>query len=260
MARGQVFFRMKLGDTGLQFYMSFLDPNSIMAKLAKVHGKSGPGRPSWPRIEQMLQRYYIAMAKELRNLVLEEQQKQYKRPESVRTGRLEVATADDRNITYDKSGFGVGVEAWLDKSDAKYWRQLEEGFTEHALSGREFYGMFGATLTGGWRRFASGRQPTAGQPLTYVGQEYRTGKFLPKSVMRAADRKKHFGGKHDGAHNTRMVIKKPIEAQDAYARAYYRFRKSNKAFWLFRNVVISELGLNSREVPRSYEGIVQKYF
>lgn len=43
------------------------------------------------------------------------------------TGRLERITADPRNASYDTWHVGVGDEAFLDNSEAKYWRTFEQG-------------------------------------------------------------------------------------------------------------------------------------
>lgn len=46
-------------------------------------------------------------------------------------GHLERATADQRNTYYTSTQIAIGRPQWLDKSQAKYWRQIEYGFTGH---------------------------------------------------------------------------------------------------------------------------------
>lgn len=49
------------------------------------------------------------------------------RRRSASTGRLLRVTAAAENRYADQFGFGVGVLRYLDKSEAKYWRTIEEG-------------------------------------------------------------------------------------------------------------------------------------
>lgn len=56
------------------------------------------------------------------------------------TGRLVRATADRRNIQATAGQVGVGKPAWLNQSNAKYWRQFEEGFEGHVGSPIRFIG------------------------------------------------------------------------------------------------------------------------
>ena len=255
MARtGGTLVTFPISDTGL--YVSFIANGGLYQRLRQ---KSGPRRVRWSRVEEIMQRYYAQMASELQAMVVEESQKSRERP-NVSSGRMDAATLDERNRILDKGGFGVGVASFLDKSQAKYWRQIEEGFGGHV--GRQVYGIFGATLTGRLRpgrRFPSWRNASAGPGWSFVGGS-TGGSFMPKKALPAAVRREHFSGSREGARNTRMVINKAIEGQNAYGRAFARFRRGNRAFWLFRQVVMSELGLTSDQTPRSYQGILNDVF
>lgn len=123
---------------------------------------------------------------------------------AVSSGRLARVTGDRRNVFWTESGFGVGIEDYLDKSEAKYWRQIEEGTDVHV--GREIRGVFGGTLAGPRR---------GGSPLTSFGQDYG-GKFIPisKSVRTVFD-----GGRPVSVRKS--TIGQPIEAHDSYADAFY---------------------------------------
>lgn len=113
-----------------------------------------------------------------------------KRP-SVSTGRLRKAIADPRNIKSTRYGFEVGVWSFLNASNAKYWRTIEEGSveawstapSEEQISGRG--GMVGMILKGVWgesiedfRQTRWGQVAVAGEPFTFHG-ESRGGKLRP---------------------------------------------------------------------------------
>lgn len=53
------------------------------------------------------------------------------------TGRLLKVTADPANVSYDTFRIGVGNEAFLDNSIAKYWRTFEEGSASWGFAGTQ---------------------------------------------------------------------------------------------------------------------------
>jgi len=241
-----------ISDTGLT--VSFIMNGGIYQRLSQMKGR----RVRWSRVEQIMQRYYATMAAEIQAMVVEESQRSRERPKAS-SGRLDRATLDERNRTMTRDGFGVGIASYLDKSQAKYWRQIEHGFTEHV--GRHLYGIFGATLSGRLRagkRFPSWKNASAGPAWSFVGGA-SGGSFMPKKALSAAVRREHFTGPHTAARNTRMIIDQPIDAQRSYKAAFERFRRSNKAFWLFRQVVMAELGLTSDQAGRSYESLLRNF-
>lgn len=251
--------RFPIGDTGLT--VSVLVPNSIASVLYRKKNR----QRTWTEIERVLSRYYVVMAADLQRLVTEEYQRERRRPK-VSTGRLDEATLDERNRRIDKGGFGIGLPTYLNRSQAKYWRQIEYGTSVHR--GRYLYGMFGATLTGSYSKRGNAQ---FGPAWSYVGRATGGG-FTPKAELPEAFRSRHFSGprKVNGGYKnqekggysrgTRLIIGKSIDAQRGYKKAYERFRASGRAFQLFRQVVIDELGLPSDQVGRSYESIINGVF
>lgn len=80
------------------------------------------------------------------------------RRKQVSTNRLIKATADRKNIFATPFGMGVGVENYLDKSQAMYWRTIEQGSAglwKRPFTSLELVGIWGANL-GRWRSAPSG--------------------------------------------------------------------------------------------------------
>lgn len=102
------------------------------------------------------------------------------------TGRLEKVTASSRNrvVQRDGLGFGVGVIDYLDKSEAKYWRTIEEGSKKvwgergKSMVGMEIHGKFGAEIVG-WRDSSWGPRPKAGPPWNVQGGVFQAIRKLP---------------------------------------------------------------------------------
>lgn len=239
---------------------------TLRYSLATMRNRTMP----WSRVERTLERYSHAMAADLQEMVVDEYTRTRKRKD-VSTGRLDAATLDRRNREVAKNGFSVGLESWLNKSQAKYWRQIEEGTRVHV--GRHLYGVFGATFSGGY--YPGNRWPWRnaryGPAWSFVGASTGGG-FVPKKRLKKGVRSTHFAGprqvgggwpmRSEGGYSraTRMIIGRPIEAQNAYRRAYTRFRKENRAFNLFRQTVMAELGLTSDQVGKSYQSILAGVF
>jgi hypothetical protein len=122
----------------------------------------------------------------------------YKRKETV-TGRLQRVTADRRNRVYSDQGYGVGVIRWLDRSEAKYWRTIEEG--SKAAWGRSFVGMelrgkFGGAYLG-FRASSWGPRPIGGSPWNAY-----PGFFMPIRKMPA------------------LIVQNEIQPMNAYEDAF----------------------------------------
>lgn len=153
------------------------------------------------RDPKALKQEYMDLAFRAQANVLSNMSTSYARPTAV-TGRLEKVTADRRNRVYSDQGFGVGVVRFLDRSQAKYWRTIEEGSKKvwgergKSMIGMEIRGKFGGAMVG-WRESSWGRRPVAGAPWGVSG-----GLFAPIGKMPP------------------MVIKKEIDPMHAYLRAY----------------------------------------
>jgi hypothetical protein len=258
--------RIPVADTGL-FITMRVGSDSIMGRLEA----NRPKRVSWSRMMQVMQAYNHEMAEELQLLVVEMQERSRLRPH-VSTKRWETATLNEGNAAFWKNGFGVGVPKYLDESVAKYWRQIDEGYSGHALQHRIMYGVFGENL-GPAAGFASGPGYYGAPAWSWVGQGGRDGKFSPN--RRGADG--HYGPP-DGmprphklaarggfarqratTGSTRFEIKKAIAGQHMYARAWDAYRRTNRPFQLFRQVVLRELGaqLGLTKLPNSVEGVLR---
>lgn len=94
------------------------------------------------------------MAKELQAEAVKTLKKGTLRPK-VQTGRLARATAAPENRYADKLTWGVGLPDWLDQSEAKYWRTIDEGSAtvwKHKFAGTFYYvnksKAFGRSLGG----------------------------------------------------------------------------------------------------------------
>lgn len=87
----------------------------------------------------------------------------YRRP-GVATGRLARVTAMPENVYATAFVIGVGNPSHLDKSEAKYWRTIEEGsaatWKKRSFLSLDLLGVFGATING---RHAGPRYTLPGQ-------------------------------------------------------------------------------------------------
>src|SRR3954471_18716880 len=95
----------------------------------------------------------------------------YRRP-GVSTGRLARVTANPKNTYATAFQIGVGKPSYLDASQAKYWRTIEEGsaatWKKRSFLTLDLLGVFGATLSG----------RLAGPEFTLPGRS-AGGKFRP---------------------------------------------------------------------------------
>lgn len=254
MTRSIAIARSPIADTGLTVTM-WVPGNGFFAQLQTMELK----RVSWASILRIMQRYYAEMGTELQLMVVDAYRESVRRPD-VATGRLAEATLDEQNFFSTPEGFTVGVPSFLNRSQAKYWRQIEHGTAIHV--GREIYGVWGRRFSGEWHAAKYGRYPGTNPPYTLHGQGDGE-KFQPMSTMNSgAIKRRHqamFTDSHEGA-GFKARISRPIIAQDAYTRAFREFRRKNRPLNLLRAVVAQECGLSTRKVPRSYQGIIDQVF
>lgn len=109
-------FRTKSGGPGAAFLFAIGDRTSEI--VAEQH-------------EQLARKVQDAVVKELKGGI---------KRKSTKSGRLEKVTADENNIVANALQWGVGVDEFLNKSTAKYWRTIDEG-SLHVWS-RPFKGRF----------------------------------------------------------------------------------------------------------------------
>lgn len=139
---------------------------------------------------------------------------------NVSTGRLQHALLSEKNREVTKEGYGVGRPEFLDESEAKYWRQIDQGYSGHV--GREIRGVFGGSLTGVFGgQSPYGPYPIAGEPFTGIGQG-TGGRLLPagRKTAYALLGKQRRGGKGLGI---KSVIGEPIAPQRYFERGWEEF-------------------------------------
>lgn len=242
-----ILVRRPVADTGLMVVMRG-DGIFAMLEAAGV---------SWDSILRIMQRYHAEMGMELQLMVVDAYRDTVKRPD-VATGRLAAATLDERNFRSQANGFTIGDPRWMNRSQAKYWRQIEKGTTVHV--GQVIYGVWGRRFSGVQHPAKYGSYPGMNPPYTLHGQGVGE-KFQPMSTMNSgAIKRRHqamFTDSHGGA-GFRARISRPITAQDAYTRAFREWRRKNRPLHLLRAVVAQECGLSRRKVARSYQGIVRQ--
>lgn len=146
----------------------------------------------------------------------------------VSTGRLQKALLHPKNRVGVKEGYGIGRPEFLDKSEAKYWRQIDQGYSGHV--GREIRGVFGGTLTGafgGQSRY--GPYPLAGGPFTAIGAG-SGGRLLPlgKKSAYAKLAKARKSGKRRLNAKVASTIEQPISAQQYFLRGWEDFNAASR--------------------------------
>lgn len=245
--------RVPIADTGLVIEV-WVPGDGFFAQLQR-----GDTKLSWSNIETIMSRYYYEAAMELNLLAVEAFHETRKRP-SVSTHRLETALLDYQNIRVLKDGFYAGDGKFLDSSNAKYWRQIEEGTSIHL--GQLLTGVWGATLSGGWATSARGNTYALAGPAYTAHSGGSGGKFQPFSTFeggkvgrphKAAKRQNFEAGHAKVGYEAH--IGRPIVAENYYGRAFDKFRKTNRPLNLLREVIASELGMSKSSIPRSYKGI-----
>jgi len=237
--------RIPISDTGL-FLTVWVRSTSNSGVFGALNERASADQ--WPRILAFLSRYYEAMANEINDLAVSEFEKTRRRG-WVATNRLKAALTDERNmfIPGSKDALYVGVPGFLDNSQAKYWRQIEEGSRVHV--GRLIHGVWGSKLSGGWAQGRTGRYALASSPYSPHGKGSGQ-KFQPLSTMEGTlseVRRKHPG------MSTEARIGRAIPKSDYYTKAWEQFRRTNRPLQLLRAAFTQQFGLKA---PTSYEGLM----
>lgn len=189
------------------------------ATYAKPGSFASGGTPEFRRALRDINR---RRAKELQADVVDNVRRGIQR-RTVSSGRLAAVTGDPRNATWDDFGYGVGDIDFLDRSIAKYWRQIEQGYEGHV--GRTIHGFWGGSITR-----ISGDRVYAGAPWYRHGSR-RSDMFIPATGFREQGRFAKFGANDDEETAARSVpnfartttIKNPIEA-------HYDYRDAKRSF------------------------------
>jgi len=135
------------------------------------------------------------------------------------TGRLKRAILDPRNRSADQFGFGVGDVDFLDNSEAKYWRAIEQGTTH----------FVGRKLTGVWGDMGGSEFSPFG-PRTAHERLYPMGPVAARMLLRSA-------GYDRSELNVRGVIEEPIHAHRYMQGAWENFDMHVRAAQLFREIL-----------------------
>lgn len=235
----------ELSDTGLVLNFE-LRGNLLFSRKRKYN------RASWAQMEVILQRANEDMADTLQLLVVEELQKSLERPKHS-TGRLERATLDERNRLVTPKTVQIGNPRFLDRSEAKYWRQIEEGYQGHV--GRPIVGLWNTRgMSGKWSYHNPSRRGL--DTFVTLGRLRQLRSSGAKLTIR--------GTGADGRRTSQMVdwnrlesrIKVPIRAHQYYAKAMQRFRAMPQyRINALRRAISEVLGVPMREIPRGYNQI-----
>lgn len=148
----------------------------------------------------------------------------------VSSGRLAAALLHRDNRRSSAIGYGVGRPEFLDKSQARYWRQIDQGFAGHL--NREIRGVFGSSLEGG----GPNSRGVAGPAFTGIGAEgQRGGRLLPKgySLLRRGIGKER---------STRGVIQVPIAPHQYFRRGWDSFDAKTRTTEVVRQEVSNAFG------------------
>lgn len=141
----------------------------------------------------------------------------------VSSGRLQAAILNPKNRVATQFGYGVGRPEFLDRSEAKYWRQIDQGYSGHV--GREIRGIFGnrkGPFTG-VGRYGPYMIPT-GQ-FTAIGAGAPIGKLYPLGRKSAYQKLRNakFSGKLRNRPRVESTIEEPIVAQQYFLRGWEEF-------------------------------------
>lgn len=122
-----------------------------------INIKAPPGirirdeRGRYTSAQDQLYRQNKELAQTLQYQVARRMKNDLKRP-GVSTGRLVRVTMDPKNRVSDRFFMGVGNEAFLNTSIAKYWRTIEEGsaatWTKRSFTSLPLQGLWGTNLSG----------------------------------------------------------------------------------------------------------------
>lgn len=158
------------------------------------------------------------LASELANAMAERLDESLVRDEAS-TGRLRGAITDPRNRSADQFGFAVGDVDFLDHSQAKYWRAIEQGTTH----------FVGKRITGVWGDIG-------GAEFSPFGPRTRHERLWPMS-QRSARRLLRAAGYERREINTRGIIQEPIQAHRYMQGAWEGFDMHVRAAQLYREIL-----------------------
>lgn len=229
-------YRLQTRFPGLAFTVQtrgwVFDRAQIEARIGKVTNGE---------FAQIMRRYNELRAEELQAALaqaLEEGRVASRR--DVSTGRLEWALLHKNNRIVRPFGFGVGVPSWLDRSRAKYWRQIDEGYWGHV--GREIWGVWGE----GPPRIFRGRYTGSG-PYTAHGAN-RRGALVPRVPSNEYAAARAGLGPAISARPRRTTIERPIEAQKYFERAWEKVNMREAAMDDLRSAIAEVLDIGFDEV------------
>jgi hypothetical protein len=177
---------MAYGDTTIVFGVS---PSAQPARIPR--GQPGAGQfTSDDRTHAQIRDLNANVAKAFQAHVIETYQAMPLKRPGVSSGRLEKALANPENRTYSTFGWGVGNIDYLDRSEAKYWRMIEEGSAGiygggRGMIGQKIYGVWGGSIQGYYEN-RWGLQPRAGGPWRTAAEN---GKLRGMTAKAAKKRK-----------------------------------------------------------------------
>lgn len=191
--------------------------------------RAGWGSNTWADIERVLERANARMADELQLLLVEAlQEGRVQERKGASTGRLEAALLDPRNRQVSGRRFGVGRVSFLNRSQAKYWRQIDQGSRVHLFQ-ENFYGSW---LSPG------------GQAIGHT-RGRRSDRFVSAG---SAGANKSLTG--------RGVITNPIVEQQYFERAWRKFNPRNRALGALREAITEVLGIPMKGVKNSWDATI----
>lgn len=165
---------------------------------------------------------------------------------NVSTERLETAVAAAGDRYSDQFEWGVGVSAFLDQSQAKYWRTIEEGTLavwKHPFTGTILRGTWGGSIAGSYTN-RWGVVPRGGPPIPVAAG----GKFIPvperkggRSVYRPGTRGYQSAEKRIG-HAQGSVVGKEIEPHLFFRKGFEQLGGITGVQDVYRQVFRETLG------------------
>lgn len=197
--------RTRARNAGQSFAYVYADGALVQQALRNALGQFSTDQSS---AEQVFHELGI----ELQRLMVKKLNETIVRP-GVSTGRLARALMDPRNRTFTRPGQGrfamaVGNEEFLDNSEAKYWRAVEQG-TSHFV-GRLIRGVWGDKISGEMPGGAYGPYPRAVEPFSRFGAS-TGGRLRPMGAKYAYAALRGAGYSATDARNGRAgIIQRPI--------------------------------------------------
>lgn len=145
----------------------------------------------------------------------------------VSSGRLQLALLSPKNRVGTQFGYGVGRPEFLDKSEAKYWRQIDQGYAGHV--GREIRGVWGSrkgpfTGMGAYGPYMQPSGPYTAFGASSIGKLYPMGKKSAYAKLAAAKK----SGKLRNRPRVESTIEQPITAQQYFRRGWEDFNAASR--------------------------------